>query len=113
MVIAAGSAVGAVTWREETEAVSNIYVDSERHLYKMFNLEESISKVWHTSTMVYYAEQMAAERTLHQVVQGDNIHQMGGDFLVNKDCELRYAYRSQTPPDRPSPEQLIEACKKF
>jgi len=112
VVVAAGSPAGAIDWKRETGVQCSIYVDQNRQLYKIFNLDESISKVWNMKTMVYYAEQMAARRSLHQVVSGDNIHQMGGDFILNNKCELIFAYRSQTPPDRPTVEQLEQEMKK-
>jgi len=112
VVVAAGSPAGAVNWQQETGVPCEIYVDQDRQLYKSLNLDESISKVWNMSTMVYYAEQMAAQRPLHQVVSGDNIHQMGGDFVLNDKCELIFAYRSQTPPERPTIEQLEQEMRK-
>ena len=44
-----------------------------------------------------------------RVVSSAMYLQMGGDFLVDQDMKLRYVHRSETPPDRPSVTQLIQA----
>jgi hypothetical protein len=45
-------------------------------------------------------------------VEGDDVLQLGGDFVVSADGQLVYARRSTTPTDRPSPVELLAAVDK-
>lgn len=42
---------------------------------------------------------------------GDDIFQLGGDFVLDADLRLRYAYRSADPTDRPTPADLLRAMR--
>lgn len=65
-------------------------------------------------TLIYYAEQKFFGRKLPQSYEDveDDPHQMGGDFLLefksNSELHIVFSHPSQTPPDRPSPNKLIE-----
>jgi hypothetical protein len=39
---------------------------------------------------------------------GEDIYQSGGDFLLNSAGNVLYAYRSQSPADRPAPKKLLQ-----
>lgn len=90
--------------------------DRKRKIYNLFNLRKSYSKVWSTESLVYYAEQLNFKRQLPKAYEDveDDPHQMGGNFILeceSKDQDLMfkcvYIYRSQSPPDRPSPADMI------
>lgn len=40
---------------------------------------------------------------------GADVHQGGGDFLIDRDGVLLFAHRSEEPADRPTNEQLLAA----
>jgi peroxiredoxin len=40
---------------------------------------------------------------------GDDVHQAGGDFLLDREGNIRFAHRSQDPADRPPPASLLQA----
>ena len=94
--------------------------DQERALYKFFNLRRSFLKVWNSQTLDYYAEQLAARRELPKSYKdvADDPHQMGGDFIFQVSqsedeaksliFKLELDYKSKTPVDRPSCQQLID-----
>lgn len=44
-------------------------------------------------------------------VEGQDLRQMGGDFVVAPDGRLALAYASHDPADRPSVEQLLAAIR--
>ena len=87
--------------------------DQQRELYKFFSLKRSFLKVWNSQTLDYYAEQLASKRELPKSYKDveDDPHQMGGDFLyqVNEAFEFKLVldYKSKTPVDRPTSNQLI------
>ena len=94
--------------------------DFDRELYKYFNLKRSFLKVWNSQTLDYYAEQLASRRELPKSYKdvADDPHQMGGDFIFQVNTtqdntdSLTFKpvldYKSKTPVDRPSCQQLIE-----
>lgn len=43
--------------------------------------------------------------------RGDDVLQLGGDFVLDRQRKISYAYRSLEPTDRPSPEELLEAVR--
>ena len=64
--------------------------------------------VWNIKTMCYYGSKVAAGEKLpktHTDIH-DDPHQMGGDFIINKQGKLVMVYKSKMPSDRP-PVDLI------
>lgn len=45
--------------------------------------------------------------------QGEDIMQLGGDFILDKEGKMVYAYRSADPTDRPAAEDLVQAVRKL
>jgi hypothetical protein len=43
----------------------------------------------------------------------DDYYQAGGDFLVDREGNVLFAYRSHNPSDRPSVDQLLEEVRKL
>lgn len=73
-------------------------------------LNRSIKQVWNTETLKFYGSEAAKGTPLPQGYSNikDDPHQMGGDFIVFKDFKLKFVYRSKTPSDRPSVDQVLE-----
>jgi AhpC/TSA antioxidant enzyme len=44
--------------------------------------------------------------------RGDDLLQLGGDFLLGADGRLRYAHPSRNSTDRPAPKTLLEALRR-
>lgn len=92
--------------------------DHERELYKFFSLKRSFLKVWNSQTLDYYAQQLASKRELPKSYKDveDDPHQMGGDFLIQVDEAFRFKlvldYKSKTPVDRPTSDQLLQSLAK-
>lgn len=105
--------MGAKQWLGVTKCPFEMLCDPKRELYQAFGLGRSISKVWSTSSLTYYAEQKAAGRQLPQSFQDieDDPHQMGGDFIIDKEGKILLLHCSKNPTDRPSVESLIQVIK--
>jgi peroxiredoxin len=50
---------------------------------------------------------------LRRPMEGDDMLQLGGDFVLDAERRLVYAYRSADPADRPPPEQLMKALQSL
>ena len=88
-------------------------LDEERALYKAFGLRKSVLSVWSIESMAYYAEQKCAGRTLYPMEEGDDPHQLGGDFVINKDGKMVLLHKSTHPTDRPSVNTLLDSLKSL
>jgi hypothetical protein len=44
--------------------------------------------------------------------EGDDLLQLGGDFVLDGRHQLVYAYRSRTPTDRPAATELLDAVRR-
>lgn len=75
-----------------------------------FILNRSVKNVWSTETLRYYGSKAARGTPLPQGYSDikDDPHQMGGDFIIDNDVKLKFVYRSKTPSDRPSVDQILE-----
>lgn len=109
-----GVKTGAIQWLEDTQSPYDMLMDPDRNIYKFFGLKRSILRVWNISTLTYYAEQLAAERSLPHAIENieDDPHQMGGDFVLNSSGNLTMIHCSKTPMDRPSVDVLIDHLKE-
>ena len=87
-------------------------VDTERALYTSLGLPRSVL-VWTIPALVKYAEQLRAGVKLLPSGKGDDIHQMGGDFIVDSSGKLAYIYRGKTSYDRPTVNNLLATLKQL
>jgi hypothetical protein len=117
IIVSFGEYSGALRWSDEVKMKNYLMItDEKRVLYQIFDLKRSFSKVWNTETLIYYAEQLRKNIDLPQAYRdiNDDPHQMGGNFIIKaSNFRLLFAYRSKTPPDRPSPDMLIKLLKDF
>lgn len=76
-------------------------------------LNRSVKKVWNTSTLRFYGCESAKGTPLPQSYSDveDDPHQMGGDFILDKNLKMVFIYRSKTPSDRPVVDEVLEALK--
>jgi len=105
VVVSFGSIVGAQAWLEETGAPFTFLLDPNRAAYRAYGLEHSVARAWGLKVWWHYAQLMLAGRKWRGI-QGDS-GQLGGDFVVDTDGVIRWAYRSHDPTDRPSMNQLL------
>jgi len=105
VVVSFGSTVGAKAWLLETGAPFTFLLDPDRAAYRAYGLEHSVARAWGLKVLGRYAQLMLAGRKWRGI-QGDS-GQLGGDFIVDTDVVIRWAYPSHDPTDRPSMNQLL------
>lgn len=111
VVVSFGSQEKAVSWLSATNCHFQMLLDTDRRLYRALGLKRSVSKVWIVSSLVYYAEQKLAGRTLVSMLEEDDLHQLGGDFIIDPMGRLALVYQSKTLTDRPSVDYLLNLLK--
>lgn len=105
--MALSSVQSAMSWAERCGFDFPLVVDSEKTVFRCLGLRRSVLAVWNMTSLIKYAEQLTAGIELQQSLEGDDIHQLGGDFMVDCGGQLLYIHRGQTSYDRPSVSQLL------
>ena len=90
-----------------------MYLDEDRNFYRQFNLPCTMKQVWSLDSLTGYAEFICNERILFSMEDGDDPHQLGGDFIVSQNGTLEFLHRSKTPMDRPTVSTLLEKVESF
>jgi len=89
-----------------------VLADEARAAYRAYGLGRgSWRRVWGLRTMRAYGPLLRAGQRPHLPSEGTL--QPGGDFVVDPDGRVAYAYRSAGPDDRPSVDDLITALRAF
>ena len=85
--------------------------DPDRAAYRAFGLERAPwSTLFRPRVIVRYLGLILRgwlPRPAHE-----DVHQLGGDFVINASGGIIYAYRSSDPTDRPSVDELLGAVAK-
>jgi len=108
VIVTCGSKSGAEKWKKDAECPFTILIDSSRKLYQMFGMNRSIAKVWGTSSMNNYAENIIAGQKLFAPFDNDDVNQMGGDIIISKSGVIRFLHVSKTSFDRPSLQDILQ-----
>ena len=98
-------------WQEETSTPFPLLLDPDRSVYRTFGMERSVAKAWHPKMFLYYLRLLLKGRKLRPI-QGDP-NQLGGDFLVDNQGIICYAYASEDPADRPTVTELLKVAKSL
>jgi peroxiredoxin len=86
--------------------------DPERIAYRAFGLERtSWAKMLGPGVILRYLRLVLGGWLPKRPRGGEDVLQLGGDFLLDAEGRLVYAYRSMTPTDRPGVEELLEAVR--
>ena len=95
-------------WKNESRCLFNVYCDGARSLYRYFGFPgNAYARVWNIETLDYYVRQKLSGKQLPtKLDENDDPNQMGGDVLINRDGRVIWMYRSKSPTDRPSLQQL-------
>lgn len=87
-----------------------ILVDSTRAVYRDYGLGRgSIWKVWGPKMWWSYGRRVAHGETVRRPTE-DTL-QLGGDFVVDRNGTIVFAFRSEDPEDRPSVDALLSAVR--
>jgi peroxiredoxin len=86
--------------------------DVELRAYKAFGLERtSVGSILRPGVLFRYVKVLFRGWMPRPSGAGEDLMQLGGDFIVDAEGKLRYAYPSADPADRPSAQDLLEAFR--
>lgn len=108
VIIAAGTKESGKKWQKDYSLSFSLIVDPDRKLYRLLGRKRSAT-VWALENIIGYSEDKLAGIPQSPVYEGDDLHIMGGDYIVDDAGKLLYAYPSKTTKDRPTVEQLFTA----
>ena len=95
-------------YQEQHRWPFTILADPQRKVYRAFELKPlSWFRVFSPPVLKLYFKLWRRGLT-QEPYGGEDIYQSGGDFLLNNAGNILYAYRSQSPADRPAPEKLLQ-----
>jgi hypothetical protein len=88
-----------------------IFADPDRSAYTAFGLgRTSWGRLFRPGIIWGYLKFIARGWKVKLVPKGEDALQLGGDFILDAERRLRWAYRSSNPLDRPSVDELLRAC---
>jgi peroxiredoxin len=87
--------------------------DPERAAYRAFGLERtSWAAMLRPWVLWRYLRLMLGGWRPRRLRQGEDVLQLGGDFVLDRQGCLTHAYRSAEPTDRPPVEELLRAVRE-
>ncbi len=101
----------AKKFREEVCSQFPVLIDRERSLYNTYGLESSLLRSWGWKNLWAYTKKLLSGQEW-KGIQGDST-QLGGDFIIDHDGIVQFAYRSRDPTDRPPVEELMEHLQEI
>jgi hypothetical protein len=91
----------------------SIVADSERSAYRVFGLERTTwVRMLRPDVIWRFLRLLFRGWRLQRVRKGEDVLQLGGDFVLDGEGRLVFAYRSTEPTDRPSIEVLLQAVNQ-
>ena len=82
--------------------------DPDRVAYRYFGLERGgLSMFFNLRVLGYYLRMLVSGLWPHRPEGGEDVYQLGGDFVLSADRRVLFAYRSHDPADRPGVDELI------
>lgn len=95
---------------EETGLTYPVLVDESRALYEAYGmLRASRWAIWGPRTWWAYAREFARGRRPLTDREPSDVHQLGGDVLVDPTGRLRLVFVGSGPGDRPSIRRIVAA----
>lgn len=89
-----------------------VLADESRATYRAYGLGRGPWwRVWGPATLRTYARLLRRGATLQR--PNEDTSQLGGDFVVDGDGRIVYAYRSRGPADRPPVDELVAAVARL
>jgi peroxiredoxin len=90
-----------------------VAADPERAAYRAFGLERtSWARVLRPGVVLRYLRLIFRGWRPRQAEEGEDVLQLGGDFVLDGQGRLACAYRSAEPTDRPAVEALLQAVRQ-
>lgn len=111
VAISFGTTYWANAWQTKTNAPFPIWLDPNRDAYPVYGLEQSAWASWGPKNLWYYAKALLRGERLEK--SGEDVTQLGGNFIVDSNGIVRFAYPSKDPTDRPTTEQIMNALRQL
>ena len=97
-------------YRRRLDLPYPVLADEDRHCYRAYELgRASVRRAFGRSTLRRYAE-LVRQGHRPRLPTEDTL-QLGGDFVVGRDGRLVYAFRSRSPDQRPTIDELLAAVR--
>lgn len=110
IIISFGTLPAVQQWLKDTCPSFTVLLDRDRIVYNAYGLERSKLRSKSPRTLWLYFTRWLQRQKFHDSY-GDDTSQLGGDFIVNKDGIIKFAYPSHDPTDRPTVEKLLEVLR--
>lgn len=86
--------------------------DPDRESYRAFGLARGKARMFLSPRVIgRYLSRMWAGWKVRKPRRGEDLLQLGGDFILDASRRLVFAYRSVDPTDRPTVLQLLDAIQ--
>jgi hypothetical protein len=86
------------------------YHDQERRLYRYYGMYSAgFRDLWGPRTWYAYLRLLLSGRKMHK--SSGDIHQRGGDVLINPQGVIRFHYIGSGPADRPAVENILQLVR--
>ena len=112
MVVAKSIVSSAALWLEKTRFEFPLLVDMNLALYGTLGLGRSMVTVWNISTLIRHTEKQMSGTEFVPPFEGDDFHQVGGDFLVDSSGVLAMFHPLKTSYDRPSVDSVLDVLRE-
>ena len=110
-----GTRESALEWFEKKKlSAIPLLLNPEKTFHHHLGCLRSIRKTWNLHTMQLYAEEKIAgiPSAVGKLYSGDDLHLMGGDFILNSAGVVLYAYHQRDTRDRPNVSTLLSFIKE-
>lgn len=88
--------------------------DPERNAYRYFGLDRGKwSMFFRGGVLFHYLRLIFSGWRPHMGEAGEDMLQLGGDFIISADRRLVYAHHSNDPADRPSIGELVAQAQQL
>jgi alkyl hydroperoxide reductase subunit AhpC len=111
-IISFGTLPALQQWMNEVCSTFTVLLDRERVAYQAYGLERSRLRSWHPRVVWIYIKRWFQRGEFYDS-HGDDTSQLGGDFIVVKQGNLRLVHASHDPTDRPAVEELLELLESI
>ncbi len=89
-----------------------VLTDEARTTYRAYALDRGPWwRVWGAATLLAYARLLRRGRRLER--PKEDTAQLGGDFVVDRQGRIAYAFRSKGPAHRPSVDELVTVVARL
>lgn len=82
------------------------------HAYQLWGFPKSFQGVWAPEALKFYCDEKLQGHALHSS-NGQDLHQMGGDVMINHEGIIVLRHYSKTSQDRPSMEQILTRAREL